>query len=86
MKINIYANYGCLAAEKRTIYTWGNPACGVGYDKMTVELPDGWDYDYTVCGDLILTSPDGKDYPINDILCGDDEPMLDTGKQRYVLK
>lgn len=39
--IEIYKNYGCLAAEKRNLYTYGAPhATAVCSDKMTVEIPD----------------------------------------------
>ncbi len=80
--IELFANYGCLAAEKRIVYTWGNPADGVGYDKIKVELPEGWDYGFTMTGDMILTSPEGWDYPINDILCGNDDPTINAIDRR----
>ncbi len=41
--IDIYCNYGVLAAEKRNVYTFGAPhytaTCS---DKMTVAIPNGW--------------------------------------------
>lgn len=75
--IEIYRNYGCLAAEKRNLYTYGAPhATAVCSDKMTVEIPDGWTLSETVSGGVIVTAPWGWDYQINEVLAGNDAPMF----------
>ena len=44
MKIKIYCNYGALAAEKRNVYTYGNPnPTATCWDEITVETPEGWE-------------------------------------------
>lgn len=75
--IEIYKNYGCLAAEKRNIYTYGAPhATAVCSDKMTVEIPDGWTLSETVSGGVIVTAPWRWDYQINEVLAGNDVPVF----------
>lgn len=75
--IEIYRNYGCLAAEKRNLYTYGAPhATAVCSDKMTVEIPDGWTLSETVSGGVIVTAPWGWDYQINEVLAGNDVPVF----------
>lgn len=75
--IEIYKNYGCLTAEKRSLYTYGAPhATAVCSDKMTVEIPDGWTLSETVSGGMIATAPWGWDYQINEVLAGDATPIF----------
>ena len=67
--IEIYANYGVLAAEKRNVYTFGaehpHATCS---DKMTVVVPDGWEiYQNEVWNTMVMT-PTGWNYEINDVL------------------
>ena len=67
--IEIYANYGVLAAEKRTVYTFGgahpHATCS---DKMTVVIPDGWVLYRNQIGQTMITAPWGWDYDINEVL------------------
>lgn len=71
MEIKIYANYGCLAAEKRTIYTYGNPAeSAVTYDILTVKIPNGYSAFENNSGELIVESPWGRNYTVNELLAG----------------
>ena len=75
--IEIYKNYGCLTAEKRSLYTYGVPhPTAVCSDKMTVEIPDGWTLCETVSGGMIVTAPWGWDYQINEVLAGDTSPLF----------
>lgn len=61
-RIEIYRNYGCLTAEKRSLYTYGaEHATAVCSDKMTVEIPEGWTLSETVSGGMIVTAPWGWD-------------------------
>lgn len=77
MDIKIFANYGVLAAEKRIVYTYGNPQpTAVTWDEITVEIPDGWDYYESEWGFGIVTAPWGQNYEINQILGGDKSPVF----------
>lgn len=68
-KIEIYCNYGVLAAEKRNVYTYSgehpNASCS---DTMTVEIPEGWDIFQSQIGKVMVTAPWGWDYDINEVL------------------
>ena len=73
--IEIYCNYGVLAAEKRNVYTFGEPhATATCSDKMTVAVPDGWEIYRSQMGQTIATAPWGWDYEINEVLQGDECP------------
>ncbi len=79
MTINIFKNYGCLAAEKRLVYTYGAPeATAACSDKMTVKVPDDWETYRNNFGEDILVSPWGKRYRVHDVLCGDKHPCFRT--------
>lgn len=89
MNINIFANYGVLTAEKRTVYTFGNPQpTAVTWDNLCVETPDGWDYYESEAGLGLVTAPWGWTYEINEILGGDQSPMFiaidKNGKERRI--
>ena len=50
-KLLIYANYGCLGAEKKIIYTYGAPhSQAVAYEKMTIIVPADWELIETEAG------------------------------------
>nr|DAI05154.1 MAG TPA: helix-turn-helix domain protein [Caudoviricetes sp.] len=73
MTTTIHKNYGCLAAEKRCVYTHKVPAeTAVTYDRLVVETPDGWDAYETPAEDIVLTPPDGIPSLLREILCGDE--------------
>ena len=81
--IEIYCNYGVLAAEKRNVYTFGGEhpyaTCS---DKMTVVVPDGWELCQNEMGRTMVTAPWGWDYDINEVLQGNEKPCfyaLDKG-------
>lgn len=67
--IEIYCNYGVLAAEKRSVYTFGaehlHATCS---DKMTVVVPEGWELYQNEMGRAMVTAPWGWDYDINEVL------------------
>ena len=67
--IEIYCNYGVLAAEKRNVYTFGaehpHATCS---DKMMVVVPDGWELYQNQMGQTMVTAPWGWDYDINEVL------------------
>lgn len=86
--MEIYKNYGCLAAEKKVIYTYGNEAgTAVCSDQITVIIPDGWETSENIFGDLLLIAPWGDVYLPNDILGGNEQPhfivMDDKGNERH---
>lgn len=73
----IYRNYGCLAAEKRVIYTYGAEAeTAVCSDEITVGVPDGWKLYETVSGKIACEAPWGWKYNINELLCGNEYPYF----------
>lgn len=77
MNINIYCNYGVLAAEKRNIYTYGAPHdAATCYDEMTVEIPEEWEAYENNTGDLMVTAPWGWSYSINEVLQGNEKPCF----------
>lgn len=67
--LDVYCNYGVLAAEKRNIYTYGgehpHATCS---DKITVFVPDEWELYTGPAGDLMVQAPWGWCYEINDVL------------------
>lgn len=73
MTIDVYVNYGCLAAEKVNIYTYSNPhPSAVCFDVVTVEIPSEFDARYNSYGSLILRHPDfSYDYKVDELLDGD---------------
>ena len=78
-KIKIYANYGVLAHEKQTIYTYGAEHPHATYSEtMEVEIPEGFEVSESVTGKPLITPP-GCDYTyeINEILSHRaDEPIF----------
>ena len=67
--IEIYKNYGVLAAEKRNVYTFGAPhATATCNDKMKVVVPEGWEIYQNQSGQTMVTAPWGWDYDINEVL------------------
>lgn len=75
--IEIYQNYGVLGAEKRSVYTFGGEhPHAVCSDRLTVEIPEGWELYETVYGDIAVTSPWGQNYAINDVLSGEKYPYF----------
>lgn len=76
---DIYCNYGCLAAEKRNVYTYGaqHPTATCS-DRITVKLPanDYFNIFETVSGDLAVETSWGFDYDLNDVLQGNETPCL----------
>ena len=76
-KLEIYCNYGVLAAEKRNVYTYGGEhAHAAGSDCMTVTLPDEWKLYKNVIGEVMVQAPWGECYQINDVLQGDEKPCF----------
>ena len=75
--IEIYCNYGVLAAEKRNIYTYGaehpHATCS---DKMIVAVPNGWELYQNQAGEVMVTAPWGWNYEINDVLQGNEKPCF----------
>lgn len=87
--VNIYRNYGVLGAEKRNVYTYGNPQpTAATWDVITVAVPDGWDTYHNAAGDMLLQSPDGTVYTPNEILAGNDKPCFSyigkDGKKKQI--
>ena len=74
--LKIYKNYGCLAAEKRNVYTYGaEQPTATCADEITVKIPDGWKVVDTE-SDILLESPWGWTYNPNDLLNGNEKPCF----------
>lgn len=75
--IEIYCNYGVMAAEKRNVYTFGAPhESATCSDKMTVAVPEGWEIYQNQMGQTIATAPWKWDYEINEVLQGNEYPYF----------
>lgn len=75
MKLSIYKNYGVLGAEKRCVYTYGNPhATATCWDEILVQTPEGWDVFENYMGEVIVEAPWGYRYSVNEVLAGDARP------------
>lgn len=75
----IYRNYGVLGAEKRNVYTYGAPHIrGVCNDELKVKLPDdcGWKLFENNFGEILIESPWGWTYNLNEVLQGNENPYL----------
>ncbi|ODR35518.1 hypothetical protein BEI60_16460 [Eisenbergiella tayi] len=76
-EIKIFKNYGCLAAEKRVIYTYGAATKNAAYsDEITVAVPANWEIYETVSGDIACKAPWGATYSVNELLDGNDHPYF----------
>lgn len=77
--LEIYCNYGVLAAEKRNVYTYGaqhyNATCS---DRMTVYVPEGWAAWDNPMGKTMVTAPWGWDYEVGEVLAGDKYPHFEA--------
>lgn len=76
-KIEIYCNYGVLAAEKRNVYTYGgehqHATCS---DRMTVIVPEEWKLYKNTFGATMVEAPWGECYEINELLQGNEKPCF----------
>ncbi|MFR6220406.1 MAG: hypothetical protein ACLUKO_27410 [Enterocloster bolteae] len=71
-----YINYGCLAAEKRPVFTEGNPQpTATVSEPVEYTVPEGWGCDETEMG-IVLTAPWGWTYSPNELLDGKDNPQF----------
>lgn len=78
MQLEIYKNYGCLAAEKRAIYTFGCPeGTATCWDKMKVQTPKSWEESKNELGRPFFR-PQGQKYwwEVNEVLSGNKKPMF----------
>lgn len=67
--IILYANFGCLAAEKKTVYTYGVEHChAVCSDRITVKMPEGFEIGENNFGETIIKTPDVNWYTVNELL------------------
>lgn len=73
-----YANYGCLTAEKRTVFTAGNPnTTATVSEPVEYTLPVGWKLSENYQGSLIITAPWGWNYEPNELLAGKENPLFE---------
>jgi hypothetical protein len=72
MTTTIYAHYGLLGAEKRTVYSCGR---GEIYDELVVDIPDDLYAGCTSYGEPLI-SVEGEIYLLSEALCGNDVPCI----------
>ena len=72
MTTTIYANYGLLGAEKRTVYSTRR---GEVSDTLSVNIPDDL-YAGTNGAGEVLIGVAGITYLLDEVLCGDNAPCL----------
>lgn len=66
--MELYKNYGVLAAEKRVMYTYGNDSEQAAFsEKIEVKIPDGWEVVKTKT-DIAIVAPWGWIYTPNELL------------------
>lgn len=82
MKTTIYANYGMLGAEKRTVYTT-SPGSGI-YDELVVDIPDDLHAGINDLGDMLI-STGHADYLLSEVLCGNDKPYIRYFDGRHIV-
>ena len=71
-----YINYGCLATEKRPVFTGGNPhPTAAESEPVEYTVPEGWLCDETETG-IVLTAPWGWTYSPNELLEGKENPYF----------
>lgn len=73
MTTTIYANYGLLGAEKRTVYSCGR---GEIYDELVVDIPDDLFAGYNTAGEVLVDIGLSYMHPLSEVLCGDDTPCV----------
>ena len=87
--LEIYRNFGALTAEKRYIYTFGNPnPTATTWDKLTVKIPDDWDAYENPYGETIILTPWGQPYTPNELLIGNNAPefcAVDKNFQQHCI-
>lgn len=72
MTTTIYANYGLLGAEKRTVYSIAH---GKIYDELVVDIPDDLYAGIGRGGDVLINA-EGTIYLLREALCGNDTPYI----------
>jgi|GEM_PF-4168761 len=76
-KIRGFANYGCLAAEKRVVFTAGSPAgTATCYDEVEYTIPEGWEAYETIFDTIAIEAPWGCKYSPDQLLKGNKNPYF----------
>lgn len=88
-QFTVYANYGVLAAEKRTVWTAEMPhPQAVCSDEHTVKVPDGWGLYKNWADILCVKSPWGSCYTLNEVIAGDVSPCFlayDSNNKQHII-
>lgn len=72
-----YVNYGCLAAEKRPVFTAGAPdSTATVSDPVEYTVPDEWELGENAAGQTLVTAPWGWTYEPNELLEGKENPCF----------
>ena len=86
--LKIYRNYGCLSAEKRSIYTCDSPegtaAC---WDQIEVAIPRELEVYENTWGTFVAF-PWGEIYNVNECLYGNEKPCVigyDDKMQKHIF-
>lgn len=85
-----YVNYGCLAAEKRPVFTAGAPdSTATVSDPVEYTVPDGWELGENAAGQTLVTAPWGWTYDPNELLEGKENPYfggIDKDGNKFQIK
>ena len=77
MKVTIFCNYGCLAAEKRNVFTAFNPAeTAVTSDKLIVEIPDELIQGFDLVDSPFIGEDKVHCLPLSESVQGNERPKL----------
>lgn len=75
--MTIYRNYGVQAAEKRNVYTFGEPhPQAVCSDRLVAEIPQGWELYENQAGEGMVQAPWGWCYEVGQVLQGNKTPCF----------
>lgn len=80
--IKIYANYGVISSEKKTVYTYSSKGFEI-CDEIYIEIPEGFKvYDQADGIGIILSADEGYDYTVDELLknVGDAPAFCYVGK------
>lgn len=75
MKQIVTRNYGCLAAEKRIIYTLGKREDAVATDEIVVDIPSEYNPFVSDAGYIIVEIGNAQ-YLFYELLCGNEVPCM----------
>lgn len=87
-EIEVFRNYGCLAADKRIIYSHPGPIDqAVLSEKICILVPEGFCIGENVMEETLIIAPWKLNYMVNELLGGNKHPYFtwaDDGGSHYI--